>query len=116
MPPLRRRDYLKVTGALTGVPFATRSVRGVADGDATSGSDELNPPSGLRTEYETAANNVPPAAYSVEGTDAPAATSDPYRPRFSWRGGAGGRGNGQSAYRILVASSPEILGVDVGDV
>jgi hypothetical protein len=116
MPPLRRRDYLKVTGAVTGVPFASRSVRGVGDGDAASGSDGPNPPSGLRTEYETAANNVPPAAYSVEGTDAPVASSDPYRPRFSWRGGAGGRGNGQSAYRILVASAPDVLGVDVGDV
>ncbi|MCC7174237.1 MAG: family 78 glycoside hydrolase catalytic domain [Bryobacterales bacterium] len=41
---------------------------------------------------------------------------DVLQPRLSWMQAAGARRHGQSAYRVLVASSPEILRKDRGDL
>ncbi|MHC4996369.1 MAG: family 78 glycoside hydrolase catalytic domain, partial [Planctomycetota bacterium] len=41
---------------------------------------------------------------------------DDSRPRLSWRVEAAGRGKGQSAYRVLVASSAELLAKGAGDL
>lgn len=116
MSPLDRREYLKYTGALAGTSFVARTGRGTSSSEAARSPGGLTPPVDLRTEYQRSPTNVPPLEYVIDGTEAPRATSEPYQPRFSWASEAEGRGNAQSAYRILVASSPEILQFDIGDV
>lgn len=116
MPPLDRREYLKYTGVLAGASVIGHAGRGAASSKASRGRGDLGQPFGLLTEYEHSPNNVPPTKYAIKGTNAPEGTSDPYQPRFSWLGDTDRRGNAQSAYRILVASSPNVLEFDIGDV
>lgn len=109
MTDLSRRDYLRYSGALAGSSALMSETIGRSSG--ASGS-EIQSPTALRVEYQENPDNVPVL------TDP--ATSDtgqqPYGARFSWRLPAGDRGERQAAYRVLVASTPEILAHDFGDV
>lgn len=62
-------------------------------------SGAINPPENLKTDY----NKMP------LGIDNPA-------PGFSWEVGDESRGAIQSAYRILVSSSPDLLNQEEGDI
>ena len=107
--PLDRREYLKATGALTGLGIASTGGATAATG-ATDGSNDhegRSRPVDLRIEYDREPDNVPPTG----------SRSDALRekPGFSWEV-AGARGTAQSAYRVLVASTPENLANGTGDV
>ncbi|HEY0619067.1 MAG TPA: hypothetical protein VGD15_15805, partial [Kribbella sp.] len=52
---------------------------------------------------------------TVEYAEHPLGT-DIHRPRLAWTAIAPGHGATQSAYQVLVASSPELLAAGTGDV
>jgi alpha-L-rhamnosidase len=63
----------------------------------------------------SAAENVKASNLQCEYLDAPLGI-DVIKPRLSWRLESGQRGQKQSAYRVLVASSRETLDKDIGDL
>lgn len=110
MAPLSRRDYLRYSGVLSG-SAALAAGTAASEKSGTSKDRQPNAPTGLRVDYTDEPNNVPLL------TD-PATADDqvPYGPRFTWRLATDDRNARQSAYRVIVASAPEVLAQDVGDV
>jgi alpha-L-rhamnosidase len=64
---------------------------------------------------EAAASTLHPAQLRVEWLSSPAGV-DAARPRLSWRVESAERGQRQTAFHILVASSPALLAKDRGDL
>lgn len=60
------------------------------------------------------ASSLTPVDLRCDGMASPLAASS--RPKFAWRADSGERGARQSAWRILVASTPELLKEDRGDL
>ena len=100
-PVIDRRDYLKATGALTGVGLTAIGTATAnddsGDGDTTAPVIE---PTDLRVDHEREPGNLAPDAGSHV---------------FSWSV-LGRRGTRQGAYRILVASNRETISNGTGDV
>jgi len=97
--PIDRREYLQYAGALTGVPIVGG---GMASADETNDSSyEVSEPTPVDLRVEYARN---PVGVDVE------------LPRFSWDVAAPGRDWTQRAYRIIVASTPEKLAANRGNV
>jgi len=109
MLPIDRREYLRYLGALTGGAAMTSGV--VGQSAVASADTGVQAPSDLVVEYSKAPNNVPVLTDPVTSDE-----QEPYGPRFSWRVPTNDRGGRQSAYRVLVASSTELLARDFGDV
>ncbi|WP_254533317.1 family 78 glycoside hydrolase catalytic domain [Natrinema gelatinilyticum] len=102
--PVKRREYLKYTGVLAGTALPATSV-GSAN---TSGVleeasiDDVPAPTDLAAEYERNPTNLDPSG------DNP--------PRLSWQLESDSRGSSQSAYRIRIASTLDILTAGDADV
>lgn len=122
-PEVNRREYLEYAGSMAVAPLvAARGTARSRDALATNhrpdrstdrrGNERPPVPASLRADYRHAPNNVPVLTDPAAGGDG----QQPYLPRFSWRVPAEDRGAAQTAYRVLVASAPEILAQDFGDV
>jgi hypothetical protein len=109
MLPIDRREYLRYLSALTGGSALTSGV--VGQSGVASADTGVQAPSDLMVEYSEAPNNVPVLTDPVTSDE-----QEPFGPRFSWRVPTAERGGRQSAYRVLVASSPELLAREFGDV
>lgn len=101
MPPLGRRDYLKYSGAIAGVPFMNEYDARTRHSNQRHDRQRSGPPNSpvkLRIEYANGPLGV-----------------ESQQPRLGWEFRGRGRGGAQTAYRVLVASSREQLSADVGD-
>lgn len=102
-----RRAYLKATGALTGIGAVGAGQAAANRTDKGADDDSDGPEAAdLSVEYQTTPNNVSVPANTEESAEIP---------RFLWEI-VGPRGVTQSAYRILVASKPELLQREEGDI
>jgi len=101
--PVERREYLKYTGVLAGTALASTS--STADTNRTPetvSADEVSVPVALTAEYERNPTNLDPSG------------DDPLR--LSWHFESESRGCTQSAYRIRIASAPDVLAAGDADV
>jgi hypothetical protein len=114
MPPLPRRQYFRVASAVIAAPLAFERSR-AETGENLNRERETShnfQPNVLTDDYEERPGDIPPVDHPVCETD----TTEPYKPRFGWRVTSKARGGEQAAYRLLVATSPQLLEFDVVDV
>jgi len=107
---LKRREFLKAAGQATAATLISRSQ---AAAEFANVGDAALFAVGSSQSNAVSRKPLAPIDLLVNGVSNPLAI-DRGSPRFTWRSPANGRGEMQSAYRILVASNPANL--DAGRV
>jgi alpha-L-rhamnosidase len=96
---MKRREFIKLVSAAGSASLGSACFSDTGKPTVLSSGTEAPSPADLRCEY----------LENPLGIDA-------LKPRLSWKLDSSVRGQKQTAYRILVASSPEKLGSDIGDL
>ncbi len=111
MKILKRREFLMAAGQATAATMICRSHAVAESGNVT---DAANLAVDTSQSTEVSRKPLAPIDLLVNGVSNPLAI-DRGATRFTWRSPANGRGEIQSAYQILVASSPANLGKGTAD-
>ena len=96
---MKRRDFIKLVSAAGSTSLSSGCFSDAGRPNVVSSDSEIFSPADLRCEY----------LENPLGIDVP-------KPRLSWKLDSSVRSQKQSAYRILVASSPERLESNIGDL